>query len=1046
MTDAAPLTGSRPVAGGAAPLTVPAVAGPPASAGRPGALSPATAGSPCVFEAALPSGAASASPAPIFPSTPDVGGGWHDESMPPFAPSAPMVGRDADLARVHALFARASDGTPTALLIEGEAGIGKSRLLREFAGDIANRADIHVGWCLDLGAARSPYGPLTAILRSIMQTLGDERVREAVGTGVDALAMLLPELAPQADRSTTSPERLRDAIASLIECAAERAPQILVIEDLHWADESTLAILSFLLRALSRGRIMLLLTCRSDDVRRGDAVSRFIGEATRARLLEREMLERLGIDAVRELAEQITGHALSDSALERIHDRAEGVPFFVEEIAGCSSAPIPDGLRDLLLARFDRLGDDARRVVQVASGAERPLTHPLLLQLVGFAEQRLDEAVREATRSGILVVVEDDYRFRHALLREAVHDDLLPGERSRLHRTYAETLEAQCDGSDTADAAALAYHWQLAQDDRKALMAAVEAMRQAKAQFAFASAARFGELALGLWSQVADPERAAGIARLDLLLLLGSILRNAGDGERALAVTDLALGELDPATVDPRLHARLLRNKSLYLVNLGRPGSIPLLEQSLSLFDGRIDDERLHASILNHLASRHMIAGAREAAIGLATEAADRAERAGSDDEVSVAANVRGACLMHLGDIEGGIREYEIARQRALGSTAELRYRVNFSDGLTLLGRYREAVRVAENGLARARALGVERTSGSIMRQNIAVALLELGEIEQVERMLEGQLAQSTLRVFRMYTTMTRVRVLSWRGRHQEAAELMEEWLPAFRETGEIERQIWYDAHTMRAAVAQSTGDPRGAMDVILGMLHDDGPALLHQRRLLLESGWFIADLRARGSDVAADIEAVCAAWLAQPETLRPGPWWEILDALLDPSADRLRQAMALADGDDVPALFRGVTRLELARVLVQSGDRAEAEQTACEAAEIAAALGHAQLERAVADFRSAAGLRGHSSRVDEQSDADALTARERQVLDLIAEGLSNRQIGERLFISVKTVSVHVSAVLRKLGVSTRTEAAVAAQRATPEARTTAEEHLTAAR
>src|SRR6185312_6231083 len=117
-----------------------------------------------------------------------------------------------------------------------------------------------------------------------------------------------------------------------------------------------------------------------------------------------------------------------------MQERAEGVPFFIEEIAGCSNGPLPDSLRDLLLARFDRLGDDARHVVQVVSGAERPLSHPLVVLLADLNELRLEDALREATRTGILVVVDEDYRFRHALLREAVHDDLLPGERARLHR------------------------------------------------------------------------------------------------------------------------------------------------------------------------------------------------------------------------------------------------------------------------------------------------------------------------------------------------------------------------------------------------------------------------------------------------------------------------------------------------------------------------------------------------------------------------------------------------------------------------------------
>lgn len=966
-----------------------------------------------------------------------VGEEWHDENMPPTVPSTAMVGRDSDLTRLRVLFERAGEGSPSAVLIEGEAGIGKSRLLREFRAEIGGAADVHAGWCLDLGAARTPFGPLTGILRSIVARRGVERVREAVGFGAVALGMLVPELAETpVDRERTSPERLRDAIAALIETAADEAPQVLIIEDLHWADESTLAILTFLLRALDRGRILLLITCRSDDVRRGDAVSRFIAEATRARMLERIALERLEPAAVRVLAEQIAGRTLSDSAMERLRERAEGVPFFIEEIAGSADRPLSDGLRDVLLARFDRLGEDARRVVQVISAAERPLGHLLLRRLADLPEPRLDDAIREATQSGILVVIEDGYRFRHALLREAVHGDLLPGERSRLHRAYGEALEEQRDraggpGGDGTEAAALAYHWQLAQDDRRTLTAAVDAMRHAKARYAFATAARFGELALDLWDKVPDAEDAAGIARLDLLLVLGSILRNAGDGERALAVVNVALSEVDPGSVDPRLHARLLRDKAYYTMNTGRPGAIPMLRESLAVLDDRVDDDRLRANILNQLASRHMIAGELQEAMAVVAEAEQHAARAGSDDESSVSANVRGALLANLGDVEGGISEYRRAGALARGSTAELRYRVNFSDLLTLLGRYREAVQIAEDGLVRSRTFGVERTSGSVMTQNMAVPLLELGEIDVVEEMLARELAQNTLRVFRMYTTMTRVRILSWRGRHEEAAEVLAEWLPAFRETGQAERQIWYDAVVMTVAVAESAGDLSGALDAVIRMLQDEGPALLHQRRLLLQAGWIIAELRAGGAEVASAVETIRAGWAAQPEPLRHGAWATILDALLTPSSASLREAVQIADGKDVPVTFRAVTRLELARVLVRDGDRGGAGAVLAEAAAIADGLGHVQLSRAVTGFARAAGLRqqGEADAQTDHPDAAALTARERQVLDLIAEGLSNRQIGERLFISVKTVSVHVSAVLRKLGVSTRTEAAVLAGR-----------------
>lgn len=948
--------------------------------------------------------------------------------MPPSAPSATMVGREAELAIVRGFFDQVVEGVPVAVLVEGEAGIGKSRLLREFGAEVANRADVHVGWCLDLGASRTPFGPLTGILRSIVALMGADRVRDQLGVGVEALGMLLPELNPT-DRSQTSPDRLRDAIASLIEAAAELAPQVLVVEDLHWADESTLALLSFLLRTLARGRILLVLTCRTDDVRRGDAVSRFIGESTRARLLERVTVERLETASVRRLAESITGAPLSDTALERIQERAEGVPFFVEEIAGCSAGPLPGSLRDLLLARFDRLGDDARRVVQVVSGAERPLTHPLVTRLAGLPEARLDEGIREATLSGILVVVDDDYRFRHALLREAVHDDLLPGERARLHRAYAETLEENCTGTDSGDPAALAYHWQLAQDDRRALAAAVTAMLDAKSRFAFASAARFGELALDLWIQVPDAESVVDIERFELLRTLGSVLRNAGDGERALAVVNVALDEVEPATVDPRTHARLLRDKAYYLMNLGREGSIALLHESLEVLDDRVDDDRLRASILNQLASRYMIAGRLDEAITLAVEAGERAVRAGSDDEASIAANVRGGARAHLGDLDAGHREYALALRLAKGTNAEMRYRVNYSDLLGLLGRYRDAVQVAEDGLAPARAFGVERTTGALMTQNMAVPLLEMGEIDRVEGMLARELSQRTLRISHMYSTMTRVRVLSWRGRHEQASEILREWHPSFEETGRVERQIWYDEVMMRVAVAEGRNDHARALAEIRAMLADAGPVFLHQRRLLLEASWLIAELRASGVDVEEAIGDVRGAWLAQPAPLQGDRWGRILEALLSPSVAVMRAAVDLADHDDVPVTFRVTTRLELARLLVDAGERTEAAAVLTHALGEADRLGHVPLSQAVGVFSDAAGLAAASDSSRAVTESDPLTARERQVLALIVEGLSNRQIGERLFISAKTVSVHVSAVLRKLGVSTRTEAAVLQQK-----------------
>ena len=199
-----------------------------------------------------------------------------------------------------------------------------------------------------------------------------------------------------------------------------------------------------------------------------------------------------------------------------------------------------------------------------------------------------------------------------------------------------------------------------------------------------------------------------------------------------------------------------------------------------------------------------------------------------------------------------------------------------------------------------------------------------------------------------MYSTMTRVRVLSWRGRHDEAAEILREWHPAFEETGRVERQIWYDEVMMRVAVAEGGGDHAGALDEIRAMLADDGPVFLHQRRLLLEAGWLIAELRAAGVDVSEASDEVRAAWLAQPGQLLGDTWWSILESLLSPSTQSLREAVELADGDDVPVTFRLITRLELARLLVDAGERSEATAVLAHAMNEAECLGHVPLARTI--------------------------------------------------------------------------------------------------
>lgn len=957
--------------------------------------------------------------------------------------SPAMVGRDAELACLDDALRRAEAGEAASQLIGGEAGIGKSRLTSEFRRSVAGRATVLTGWCLDYGSTPAPYGPLPAILRGVLDALGDA-ADEAAGPGRDALQLLLPErTAGPIDRSAIRPEGLGETIANLLEAAAATRPVVVIVEDLHWADAATLSMLSFLLRALAGRPVLFLLTCRVDEVRRGGSIRTFLAEAERARLLERLSLARLDTVAVRDLVFGLRG-AVDDAELAHLVERSEGVPFFVEELLCKPEGPLPDTLRDVLLARFDSLGDDARRIVRLASGAEGPLAHEPLAELFAGGDDRLDDALRETMTAGILTIRDGEaYGFRHALLREAVHDDLLPGERARLHRSYAELLE-RTGGSE----AALAYHWHQARDAPRALAASVCAMQQAKNAYAFSTAARFGELALELWDQVPDAGAVAGTERIAFLARLGSILRNGGDGERALAVVTLALDELDPATAEPAVHARLLRDRALYLQNLGRHGTVPLLTKALEVIDGDPGEAQLRATLLNFLGGRHLTGARLEQAVATADEAYRLAETADSETAMSVAANLRGCARVHLGQVTAGLADFRLSWEHAVDHDSQLRHRVNYADTLNLLGRFREAVEVAELGVAHSRTLGVERATGSVLSHNMVEPLIELGEIDRAEAATTRDLQVRTLQIFRLYSTMSRIRTLVWRGRIAEAEALLAEWRPRAEATSEVERQVWYSLRSVEILIALGAGDPLRAAEALQRTLDDDGTRTAQLIRILLEGARVVADLRADGHTDLAETTAAAlrTAWRSLPVELQLPGWGPVIDAVLDADAAALTEALPLSDGDGVPAVFAPIVRLELARAHAAAGDRAAAAEHGADALARAERLGHDRLGRRAAEFLDAAGLRrasGTGRGASTGSDAGAiaaladaatggssagvadLTSRERQVLDLVAEGLSNRQIGERLFISAKTASVHVSAILRKLGVATRTEAAV---------------------
>ncbi|MEI5585154.1 MULTISPECIES: helix-turn-helix transcriptional regulator [unclassified Agromyces] len=974
------------------------------------------------------------------------------------SPSSPaMVGRDTELDWLRSLIETVRAGTPATAVIGGEAGIGKSRLVAEFTGGLGPDVRLIRGQCVDLGDVAAPYAPVKGALRQLVAQVGAERALEAVGPGRAALVALLPELAASVADGTgeivvtpggAGSGQLHEAVAVLLETLSRDEPIVLVLEDLHWIDAASLALLRFLLRSLGSSRLLVLLTYRTDDVPRGHPLRGFLTEAERDRWVERRELTRLSQAQVRDLVRSlIVDETPSERVLDAVFLRSDGVPFFVEELVGIDGCRdegfVPDTLRDLLLARYERLPDDAQEFLRLLSTGGVRVPHALLSAVHRGDEAALDTAARESVRYGVIEIDGDDYAFRHALVREAILADLLPGERARYHARYAEAYEAQAAAGGRRLAAEISYHWLGARDPVRAFPATVQAMREARAAVAYASAAQLGERALELWSLVPDPERVAGMTRLELMGRTASHLRHAGEGERSLALVKAALAECPRD--DPQ-YPRLLRDKALYLAMVGRGGSIPLLEEALAALPAEGADE-LRVTVLTGLAGRLMIEAHIDEGVRVADEALELAQAIGYPRYASIAMNVGAVCRASRGEVERALADLEHAREVAAGDGAALlRYWVNASDLSYLVGDFRAAVRLAEEGLDRARRQGVERSSGVILASNAVDPLFALGEWDRAGELIDRALALEPSAPFRVYLQRAKIWALVWRGEPERAAELLRAFRPTMAPVMEVEMQTRLGVGRVAAEVGLATGD--------LSQAWRDGRVVLNEREVPLPGYaepllWALARVIAAVRDDPARVSETEAAEILEAEpalraVIRRLDFWpthplwsSLVDAELAPSADAWRTAVDAASAATAPGFLRPYALLRLGEALLDAGDRQAARDALQEAYDAAVAGGVVAVQSRTAHVAMQAGLaleratRGEALRgtggvagADDPADGVAeLTSRERQVLELIAEGLSNRQIGERLYISGKTASVHVSAILRKLGASSRTEA-----------------------
>lgn len=946
-----------------------------------------------------------------------------------------FVGRSGELATLARAVESARRGVPAVVLVGGDAGIGKSTLIAEAARQIG--VALLAGRCLPMGGDAIPLAPLAELVRNI------RRVNPALFDGPDA-TLLKDWLTPAAPTSSTAASQLFGAfLDALGQIEPAEAPMV-VFEDLHWADQTTWDLFDYLARNASEEPVVVVGTYRSNEVGADPGQRRRLGEVVRLPNVQRIHLSGLDREATAARIASLLGEAPSPGLVEEIMGRGQGNPFFTGELvtAHLAGDPLPAALSDLVGTEIDGLSDDARAVASLIATVGHDTTHRTVEALAGLDEIALEQALTDLVESKALVVEGDTYRFRHALIGEVIYARLLPPQRTRLHRRFADHLLdhhvdrlRRPDGAsevafhlDRAGAAAEAFPW---------LLTAADLSEQVAASAAY----RHLNRSLELWDDAGD---AASLeSRCDRMWHAAELATATVSNERALELALAARRHGTPSRGEAWGHERIARA----LWGAGRiEESWQEYQQAAQLLDEHVGEEGTAATLAG-LGQGMLMFCDYDAAQRWCQLALERLPDSSSDPNTWAMANrVLGIVETHTGEAAAGASLCRAAYDAAEGAQARTLCAVYLAICLRDGGRARDAVEVALDALAEAQSSGVDRSFGPYLAAVTTDALLQLGRWQEADTLLTAWSGVDTLPTGRTRWLCSSARLAARRGETDAArAHLAEidgavldpwhrvlvsaarsdalltlaEWAPAAasaRAGWEITAQVpaVIGARLLRleaAATVESTLDSIARHETVdVDVVTEDLQRRLEKVRRALEA--------------ASDCSSLAVAEVADAQAT--------LTRLVGRNADAW--AEVATRWQQVPdPLSVATAQLHEADAAAAGGEAARAADCLRESHQVATELGAATLLAQI----SAAATRTRISLdvvVADPIEVDAverlgLTSREGEVLALVAAGRTNRQIGEELYVSEKTASVHVSNILRKLGVSSRVDAAAIAQR-----------------
>ena len=998
-----------------------------------------------------------------------------------------FIGREGEVDELHDAIGRAAAGIPATVLVGGEAGIGKTRLLGELSAWARKRGFLVLeGASVSFGSDEAlPFAPIAAALRALVRELDRAALDELVDDATGELARLVPELGGTPDDATLSSgrpnwaqTRLFDGLLTLLGRLGERTPTLLILEDLHWADRSTRSIFSFLARNAHHERVAFVATYRTDELHRRHPLRPWLAEMDRLASMRRIELRRFDRDEVRRQIEEILGEPPSHDLVESVVRRSAGNPFFAEELVASShSSPgetIPDDLRDVLLGRVGSLSDPAQSILDVASVGGPAVDHDLLAAVAETEEASLTAAIREAVEAQIIIPTDVDgqpaYAFRHALVQEAVYDDILPRERRAWHAGYVAALEARPVPEGAAAAShlsALAHHASAAHDSRRALAAWTAAARASSRAYAMAESALAYERALDLWDAVEPEHRPRDVDVIQLMYEASMALIHSGDSARAAEIARQAVERYDPA--EGRLRAALLRERhgrALWLSG-DLPGAIRVLNDAVPLLEGEAPSADV-ARVFSGLAGTLMVKEQFTQAVEYGEQAIAIARDVGARDIEAYSLGTLGVAYAELGDDELGIR----LLKEGLELTKEIdrahdmhRAYSNLSTILEETGRYEEAFAVALEGVGWAHRIGMWRLQGAFLEANAAQALIDMGRWGEAWQFVDrdgdpsnegvGRLNQAitagplAIRTGRLdtgrdlldavYDKIQRLRDAQFtgpmyigllelalmEGRLEDTRGILAEGLERMSEAEDVKRRPEMLALAIRAEVERATD------------------ARAHRRTAAFE------EARSQAGELLALLHEIAAPAIARGGGISKHPlgFQLIAEAELaaldgDPAPQRWRAAVDHWRAFGQPYRVAGCLMRFAQASLAAREPRGDAVEAVLEAHAIAVSLGAEPLRAEVETLarigridllnEAAAGdpgRDGSDGHAREHERPFGLTERELEVLLQLVGGLSNRQIGDALFISESTAGVHVSNILGKLGVASRVEAAAIAVR-----------------